>query len=437
MTDAFLLSGVRVTHDCADLATLEAARSDDWRDRIDELLAEDGVAEAAVVQTCNRVEEYVVTDAADAGREALSSFPSIPANAVVEMDHTGSLRHLLRVAAGLESQVLGEDQILGQVREAYAAANERGALGDVLEPALLKAIHVGERARTETAINDGIVSLGSAAIDLAAAEQGLADATVAVVGAGEMSRTVAKSLPERVTEVRILNRSRDRAERLGADVHPPVTCDDLADLPAHLADADVAFSATASSDPLIDAGTVADAGETLIIDLAQPRDVTAGAVERDAVTVHDLDGLRSVTEATHEERREAAREVEAIVDEEFDLLIDKYKRQRADAVISGMYRGAERIKDAELRRALSRLDGLDASEKDAVESLADSLVSQILAVPTESLRDAAAEDDWETITTAIELFDPTGGADTEALFEAGIDDVDAPGGAPADAGEDR
>jgi glutamyl-tRNA reductase len=436
MTDAFLITGVRVTHDRADLATLEAARSDDWRDRIDELLAEDGVAEAAVVQTCNRVEEYVVTDGAEAGREALSPFSSLPEDTVVEMGHTESLQHLLRVAAGLDSQVLGEDQILGQVREAYAAADERGALGDVLEPALLKAIHVGERARTETAINEGIVSLGSAAIDLAAAEQGLADATVAVIGAGEMARTVAKALPERVAGVRVLNRSRERAERLGADVHPPVACAGLKRLPAHLADADVAFSATASTDPVVDAETVADAGELLLIDLAQPRDVTAGAAECGGVTVRDLDGLHSVTEATHEERREAAHEVEGIVDEEFDLLIDQYKRQRADAVISGMYRGAERIKEAELRRALDGLDGLDAEEEDVIESLADSLVSQILAVPTESLRDAAAEDDWETITTAIELFDPTGGADTEALFELG-GDVDAPGSEPADAGEER
>ncbi len=433
MTDAFLVAGVRVTHDRADVAALEAAAFEDWRDRIDELLAADGVAEAAVLQTCNRVEEYVVVDNAETGRAALSTFPGLRDEAVVEMDHGGSLQHLLRVAAGLDSQVLGEDQILGQVREAYTEADERGALGEVLEPAFLKAIHVGERARTETAINEGIVSLGSAAIDLAAAEASLDGATVAVIGAGEMARTVAKSLPDRVAEVRVLNRSPERAERLGADVHPPMSCDGLDTLSTHLEDADVAFSATASSEPVVDADTVAGAGETLFVDLAQPRDVADDAA--DQVTVRDLDSLQSVTETTHEERREAAREVEAIVDEEFDLLLDQYKRKRADAVISGMYRGAERIKTAELNRALDRLD-LDPEDEEVVESLADSLVSQILAVPTKSLRDAAGEDDWETITTAIDLFDPTGGAETEALFEAGSDDADAPEGAPADASEE-
>jgi glutamyl-tRNA reductase len=216
-----------------------------------------------------------------------------------------------------------------------------------------------------------------------------------------------------------------------------VSCDDFDALSTHIAEADVAFSATASSDPIVDAETVADGGETLLVDLAQPRDVAPGAAEREGVRVRDLDGLRTVTEATHEERREAARKVEAIVEEEFDLLLDQYKRQRADAVISGMYRGAERIKEAELRRALENMDDLDEDEAEVVESLADALVSQILAVPTESLRDAAREDDWETITTAIDLFDPTGGADTGALFEAGREGVDAPEGTPADAGEDR
>ncbi len=422
MTGAFVVSGVRVTYHRADVADLEAASFEEWRDRVDDLLASEGVTEAAVLQTCNRVEEYVVAESEAVGRAALSEFPELDAGAVVEMDQSGSLRHLLRVAAGLESQVLGEDQILGQVREAYAEAADRGALGDVLEPALLKAVHVGERARTETAINEGTVSLGSAAIDLAQEEHGLGGRTVAVVGAGEMASAVATSLPGDVAEVRVLNRTTERAEELGRDIDPTATADDLSSLSTHIPDVDVVFSATGSRDPVIDADTARAAGETLLFDLGQPRDVAAAASDVPGVTVRDLDGLRTVTEATHEERAAAAREVEAIVDEELDLLFEQYKRARADAVISGMYRGAERIKEAEVRRALGRLDDVDAEDREVVESLADTLVSQILAVPTKSLRDAAAEDDWETITTAIDLFDPTGGASTEALFQTGSGD---------------
>jgi len=434
MTDAFVVSGVRITYDRADVADLEAASYEDWRERVDDLLASEGVTEAAVLQTCNRVEEYVVTESEEAGRAALSDFSDVDAGAVVEMDQRESLRHLLRVAAGLESQVLGEDQILGQVREAYAEAADRGALGDVLEPALLKAIHVGERARTETAINEGTVSLGSAALDLAREEYGLADRTVAVVGAGEMAGTVATSLPADVAEVRILNRSPERAAELGREIDPATTADDLSSVSAHLPDADVVFAATGSREPVIDADTARAAGETLLFDLGQPRDVAEAVSEIPGVSVRDLDGLQTVTEATHEERVAAAREVEAIVDEELDLLFEQYKRARADAVISGMYRGAERIKEAELRRALANLDDLDAEDREVVESLADALVSQILAVPTRSLRDAAAEDDWETITTAIDLFDPTGGTSTEVLFQTragdGADET------PADGSED-
>jgi glutamyl-tRNA reductase len=252
-----------------------------------------------------------------------------------------------------------------------------------------------------------------------------------------MARTVATSLPEDVAEVRVLNRSPERAEELGREVHPPATADDLSSIPVHLPDADVVFSATGSREPVIDAGTVREAGEVLLLDLGQPRDVAEAASKVPGATVQDLDGLRTVTETTHEERSQAAREVEAIVEEEFDLLLDQYKRARADAVISGMYRGAERIKEAEVRRALDRVDDLDAEDREVIESLADSLVSQILAVPTKSLRDAAGEDDWETITTAIELFDPTGGADTEALFDvdSGVGD-DPAGETPADGSRD-
>ena len=203
-----VLVGVRITHDRAEIAELELASHDDVDARVRTLLERDGVSEATVVQTCNRVEEYVVAESAPAGRAALSDFTErLSETAVVEMDHGESLRHLLRVAAGLESQVLGEDQILGQVRRSYVTSKEAGALGPVLEDALLKAIHVGERARSETAINEGIVSLGSAAVDLADRERDL-DGRVVVVGAGDVAGTVVAALGERdATDLCILNRS--------------------------------------------------------------------------------------------------------------------------------------------------------------------------------------------------------------------------------------
>ncbi|MDX1746521.1 MAG: glutamyl-tRNA reductase, partial [Halobacteriales archaeon] len=146
MNRPFTITGVRVTHRSASLSTLETAAHDDPEGRLATLVDRDEVAEAFVLDTCNRAEEYVVTEDAAAGRRALSDFSqNLPESAVEITSHEDSLRHLLRVAAGLESQVLGEDQILGQFRTAYTVAEDAGAVGPVLEPALLKAIHVGER----------------------------------------------------------------------------------------------------------------------------------------------------------------------------------------------------------------------------------------------------------------------------------------------------
>ncbi|HKJ58078.1 MAG TPA: glutamyl-tRNA reductase [Halobacteriales archaeon] len=409
-----VLSGARITHERADLDHLEAATHDEPTARIEALLSRGGVTEAAVLQTCNRVEEYVVAETGARGREALADFADdAPDDVVVTMEHGESLRHLLRVAAGLDSQVLGEDQILGQVRETYRTASDAGALGPVLEDGLLKAIHVGERARSETAINEGIVSLGSAAVDLVERDRGF-DGRTLVVGAGDVAETVLAAIEtQEEGELTVLNRSPERAAALAADVG--AEWGDLDGLADRLRAADVVIVSTGSASPVIGRGSLATAGETLVVDLGQPRDVAPDADALDNVAVYDLDDLRTVTRRTHEERREAATAVEAIVEEEYHHLIESYKRKRADAVVRGMYRGAERIKERELARALSKLDGLDEDERDVVRGLADAMVSRLLAAPTQSLRDAAADDDVETLLAAIELFDP--GTDDEAAAE--------------------
>ena len=173
-----VISGVSLAHGTASVEQIEAACVADDHAAVEALLAHDGVREAVCLQTCNRFEVYVVSDDPERGREVVTSVvEEFPDEAVVDLSHEGSLRHLMRVACGLESLVLGEDQILGQVREAYTAARSVGGIGPVLEEAIEKAIHVGERARTETEIGEGVVSLGSAAVELAADERSLAEAT--------------------------------------------------------------------------------------------------------------------------------------------------------------------------------------------------------------------------------------------------------------------
>ena len=429
--DSEIISGVSVSHVDATLDQLEAASAESQRAAVSTLLDREGVREAFVLQTCNRVEAYVVTGERAAGWDALVSFVGdLPADAVRELDHEESLRHLLRVAAGLESLVLGEDQVLGQVRDAYEDARQAGGVGALFETGVTKAIHVGERARTETAINEGVVSLASAAVKLAAETHGLEGATAAVVGAGEMGQLAAKRLATHVDELVLANRTVERVESLASTAAPtdatlePTGIDDL---PAIFDAADVVISATGSAEWIVSRETLAGAGETFVVDITRPRDIPPGADEFDHLTVYDLDRLEAVTEKTRSRREAAAERVEGIVDEEFTRLLTQYKRERADEVISAMYEGAERIKARELEETFATLD-LDEEQQAAVEAMADSLVSQLLAAPTNSLRDAAEADDWSTIHTALRLFDPDleAASPADLPFDPGMDVEEIP-----------
>lgn len=411
MIDTGVITGVSVAHTRASVDEIDAAGGDSVRATVSDLLAREGVSEAYAVSTCNRSEAYVVTDRAADGAAALSTFaPDVREGAVRHLDHEESLRHLMRVAAGLESLVLGEDQILGQVRTAYEEARSAGGIGPMLEESVTKAIHVGERARTETAINEGVVSLGSAAVELAARELDLSGVTAVVVGAGEMGTLAARALADTpAAEVVVANRTVPHAEHVAGEVETDARAVPLSELVEVLPAADLVISATGAPEPVLGRGDLVDAGEVVCIDIAQPRDVEVAADALDGVTLYDIDALESVTRRTREQREAEARAVEAMIDDELDRLLDSFKRKRADEVISAMYAAAERTKTREVDTALTKLEtqgGLTAEQRETVESLADALVGQLLAAPTKSLREAAGEDDWTTIQTALRLFDP-------------------------------
>lgn len=407
-----IISGVSVSHEHASVADLESAAGDTQRNAVTSLLAGQQVEEAFVLQTCNRIEAYVVGREEPSARALECFFDGVPSNVAVSLDHEESLRHLMRVAAGLESVVLGEDQILGQVRDAYQDARSAGGIGPVLEDGLIKAIHVGERARSETAINEGTLSLASAAVRLATGECDLTDATGLVVGAGEMGHLAGKALAEHVDELIVANRTIPHAEHVANTVSIDARVVTLDALATPAAEARVVISATDSPDSVIDRETLADAGETFVVDIAQPRDIPPAVADLPDVTVCDLDALEAVTAETRADRRDAAGVVESMVDEEFDRLLTQYKRRRADRVISAMYESAERIKRNEFQAATSKLD-LDDDQAAVVDSMADAIVSQLLSAPTKSLRDAAEGDDWSTIHTALELFDPHFGPEAD------------------------
>ena len=405
-----VVTSARLTHETSDVDELAGATPSSQYDGVVSLCAASAVSEAFVLSTCNRVEAYVVTADQNTGRTVLSDFFSGSESTIQRANHEASLEHLLCVACGLESVVVGEDQILGQLRTAYEDARRAGGIGDLLEPTITKAIHVGERARTETAINEGVVSLGSAAARLVGDRVALEDADALVVGAGEMGRLAARALcANGARSVSVANRTVGRAEALQTTLDVDGQATGLDEVASVARKADVIVTATGSREPVIGPEAVGD-GHVVIVDLGQPRDVDPAVNELSSATVYDLDDLESVTDETYEKRRSAAAAVESMVAEEFDLLLEQLKRRRSDEVIAAMYESANRIKARELETALSRLedrDAIDSADEEVVAAMADALVNQLLAAPTESLREAAVEDDWETIHTALRLFDPT------------------------------
>jgi glutamyl-tRNA reductase len=428
-----VVTGVRVTHQYATVDEIAAAGADTQREQVARLLEEPGVREAFALQTCNRAEAYVVTDRPVVGRAALDDFaPAAREGSVVRSGHEESLRHLMRVAAGLESMVLGEDQILGQLATAYEDARREDGIGPVLEEAITKARRVGERAREETAINEGSLSLGSAAVERVRSAGVLEDAAALVVGTGEMGTIVARHLDDGpIAELTVANRTVPHAEHLAETVSTTARGIGLDAVDTAASEADVVVTATGSSEPVI--GPDAFSGETFVVDLARPRDVDPAVEEQEHVTVHDLDSLEDVTDVAMASREQAAETVEAIIDREFEHLIERFKRQRADEAIAAMHESAGRLRDREVSTALSRLEAtgeLTDDQREVVESLGDALVQKLLAPPTDSLRDAAEEDDWETIRTALELFDP----DLDAPVDGATPPDSVPEGArpPAD-----
>lgn len=374
------------------------------------ILASPKIRECFVLETCNRIEWYIVTPIEVDGQSILQEV--VPTKALevgTVFSHEGSLEHLLRVAAGLESMVLGEDQILGQFKSACEEATEVDAFGTLLDEAVWKAIHCGERIRTETAINEGRTSLAQAAVELAAEQRPLESSSALVIGVGEMGTSATKTLAERASTVVVLNRTTHRAEQLASTLGGSVSAAPFEELEQRLPPADLIVSATGSNQPILTENSFTAVDEAIVIDLGQPRDVSPGVDNEPGIDRFDLDDLDSITAATHEERAAAAAAAERIVANELDHLRTRFKRNQADTVIARLYKHAESIKQRELQEAIQGFEthGEFGPEQQALlESFADALVGQLLAAPTASLRDAAEADDWETIQTALSVFDP-------------------------------
>jgi glutamyl-tRNA reductase len=402
-----------VNHRTAGVAERERLAYDDEQARAALAARGEALPEAFILSTCNRVEVYGFSpspeEAAARLRQMLGRAASAPASGRHEASGVDAARHLLRVAAGLDSMVLGEMQILGQVKEAWDRARSAGSVGPQLDRLLATAVHVGKRARAETAIGTGAVSVASAAVTLATRVLAdLDERRVLVVGAGQTGGLVARHFAERrPREILVASRRLERAEALAAAVGGRAL--GIEALEPALAEADVAVSATSASGVVVTREAVERAmrgrGDRplVIVDIAVPRDVEPSVAEIDNVFLHPIDALRAVVDRSLARRRAEVPRVEAIVEQECHSLFEWLRGRDATPVVRELREHFERVRTAELERSLRHFP---ESERERVERLTRSLINKLLHLPTTRLKDCTCgpERGRDRIAAARELF---------------------------------
>jgi glutamyl-tRNA reductase len=377
---------------------------------LQQLRSDDQVLEASILSTCNRLEIYTLLRHPEDGIEAVGSFLSqVSGLSLAELGphlfayhHEEAVAHLLRVAAGLDSLVLGEGQILSQVKKMVRLGQEYRSVGPILNRLLTQAVSTGKRVRTETNLGTGAVSISSAAVELAQLKLGQAKGLdelvsldqqqVAVVGAGRMARLLLQHLQSKgCRAVVLLNRTVARAEALAADFPQfPVQCRPLDDLDHCLSTCSLVFTSTAAEEPVISAGRLAGLNRRsslMLIDIGVPRNISADAGELGGVDSFDVDDLQEVVARNQEARREMAAEAEGLLREESRLFLEWWDGLEAVPLVNKLRLQLEKIREQELLKALSRMGpDLSARELKVVEALSKGIINKILHAPVTHLR---------------------------------------------------
>jgi len=371
------------------------------------------VKEVALLSTCNRTELYAIAD--DDGRALADWLATHPDDAgdlhayLYRHVDADAVRHLFRVATGLDSLVLGEPQILGQVKDAWASARAAGSLGTQLDRLFQQAFATAKRARTDTRIGANPVSVASTAVRLAQESFArLEDSTVLLIGAGETIELAARHLVQaKAKRLLIANRTLAHAQDL-ATRHGGVALP-LSELERHLSEADIVLSATASREPVLFKPQVAAAMTTrkhrpmLLLDLAVPRDIAADVAELRDVFLYTVDDLERAIEDNRRSRREAATEAEAIVDLQVARYVETVAASTRTEPLKRLRAHGEAARAEVLTKARQQLEA-GQNPADVLDFLAHTLTNRLLHAPTIALREAALTGDTELARAAGKLF---------------------------------
>jgi len=408
------LLSVGASYRTADVATLERLVIADHAlpGLLDKLVAQPFVGEAVVLSTCNRMEIYAAVSTFHGGLgdicNVLAEFSGIPATELaghlyVHYDEAAVL-HSFKVSSGLDSMVVGESQILGQLRDAYHAASEADTAGRLLHELMQQALRVGKRAHAETGIDRAGQSVVTAALDVAEATLGDLDGKrPLVIGAGAMGAlSVATLTRAGVGPLRITNRSAARADRL-AEAYGAVAVP-YDDLDAALREADLVVSATASTEPVLTRERLQAAAPLVVLDLAVPRDVAPDATGIPGVTVIDIDSLAATRRSLPAAAETAA--VEQIVTSEVDHFLAWLRGADIAPTVAALRTRAEDVVTAELRKLYSRRSEFSEEQRADVSRTLHRVVQQLLHSPTVRVRQLAAEPGGDQYATLLrELFD--------------------------------
>jgi len=390
-----MLVNIRIDFKIADVGSMENsyAKLDALNEKIHNNVK---VLEEVTLKTCNRYEIYLI----------LEEDINIPTTTFIVEKDDNAINHLLRLASGLESMIMGEDQILGQIKDARKKAIKEETIGPKLEKVFTKAIHVGQSIRKNTHINEGGVSVGSGAVELIEEKYGtLKGKNVLIVGAGEMGTVVAKALLDKETNaIVVANRTFDKAQQLAQDLDGIAIKFKKMDESLHKID--ILISATGAPHPLINKNRLSflppeHLENMIMLDLANPRDIEEDVKEL-KVQLYNLDDLRYIRDKNVEKRVKEAEKAEVIIAEETVLLKDALKQMEITPILSSLNVEAEKIRKSELEKTLHMLD---LSDKDAkkLDALTHSIVDKMLFNVIKNLKQAVSNDDDETIRAAKKI----------------------------------
>ena len=380
-----------------------------------ELQATNGVSEVAILSTCNRTELYCGIEGDDSAsvRDWFSRFHDLKLADVEPYFYAHpdrhAVRHILRVASGLDSMVLGEPQILGQMKQAYSTANNAGTVGQLLNRLFQHTFTVAKQVRTDTAIGASPVSVAFAAVSLSKQIfSSLEDHTALLIGAGETIELVARHLHESgVGRIIVANRTVEKAHNLASEFGGYAIA--LSEIPDHLYEADMVISSTASQLPILGKGAVESALKTrkhkpmFMVDIAVPRDIEAEVGELEDVDLYTVDDLQEIIDEGLRSRQEAAQQAEEIIDTQVTHFMGWLRSLDAVSTIRSYRNSAEQLRDQAVEAAIRQLGGGKPADV-VLEEMARQLTNRLMHAPCDRMTQAGYDGEHQLLDAARELF---------------------------------